>query len=128
MSNYVAPVREMMFAMNELAGLEEICGLPGNEEVSGDLVEAILDEAGKIRDRSSRTDQPVRRSSGQQVGRRRGDDCRRLQGGLFVLLRNRLERHAGLDRVRGQGLPVTVSTAVLEMWKSANMSFRCARC
>ena len=48
MSTYVAPVKDMLFAMNELAGLQEITTLPGNEEVSLDLVEAILDEAGKF--------------------------------------------------------------------------------
>ena len=48
MSTYVAPVKDMLFAMNELAGLQEIVGLPGNEDVSSDLVEAILDEAGKF--------------------------------------------------------------------------------
>ena len=41
MTTYVAPTRDMLFAMNELAGLAEIAALPGNEEVTPDLVEAI---------------------------------------------------------------------------------------
>jgi hypothetical protein len=93
MSTYVAPVKDMLFAMNELAGLQEIATLPGNEEVSSDLVEAILDEAGKfateVVDRSTGG-----RQAGQQVEGRRGDHRRRLQGSLCQLLRNRLERHA----------------------------------
>ena len=48
MSTYIAPVKDMLFAMNELAGLQDIVTLPGNEEVSIDLVEVILDEAGKF--------------------------------------------------------------------------------
>ena len=48
MSQYVAPIKDMLFAMNELAGLQDITRLPGNEEVSNDLVEAILDEAAKF--------------------------------------------------------------------------------
>ena len=48
MSNYVAPLRDQMFVLNELIGLEEICALPGNEECSPDLVESILDEAAKL--------------------------------------------------------------------------------
>ena len=41
-------IKDMLFAMNELAGLQDITRLPGNEEVSNDLVEAILDEAAKF--------------------------------------------------------------------------------
>ena len=33
------------FILNEVAGLAEICALPGNEECSVELVESILDEA-----------------------------------------------------------------------------------
>ena len=38
MSTYIAPIRDMQFVLNEVAGLEEICALPGNEECSVDLV------------------------------------------------------------------------------------------
>ena len=48
MSTYIAPIRDMQFVLNEIAGLEEICALPGNEECSVDLVESILDEASKF--------------------------------------------------------------------------------
>ena len=48
MSNYNAPIRDMQFVMRELAGLDEVTQLPGNEEVSADLVDAILEEADKF--------------------------------------------------------------------------------
>src|ERR1700677_4821961 len=48
MTTYVAPTRDMLFARNELAGLAEIAAMPGNGEVTTDLVEAILDEAAKF--------------------------------------------------------------------------------
>ena len=48
MSTYIAPLRDMTFVLNEIAGLEEICALPGNEECSVELVESILDEAAKF--------------------------------------------------------------------------------
>ena len=48
MSNYTAPLRDMQFILNEVAGLEEICALPGNDECSVELVESILDEAAKF--------------------------------------------------------------------------------
>ena len=42
MSTYTAPLRDMQFILNEIAGLEEICALPGNEDCSVELVESIL--------------------------------------------------------------------------------------
>lgn len=51
MSEYVAPLKDMRFAMQHLAGLEQIVNLPGCEEASPDVVDAILDEAAKFRGR-----------------------------------------------------------------------------
>jgi hypothetical protein len=45
MSTYNAPLADMRFALNELAGLEEILGLPDFAEVDADTVDAILEEA-----------------------------------------------------------------------------------
>ena len=48
MSDYRAPLREMRFVMDHLAGLPEISQLPGCEEVTPDLADAILDEAARF--------------------------------------------------------------------------------
>ena len=48
MSTYAAPIRDMKFVINELVGLEQISGLPGCEEFTADLVDAVLEEAGKF--------------------------------------------------------------------------------
>ncbi|MFM2329513.1 MAG: hypothetical protein RLZZ494_1616, partial [Pseudomonadota bacterium] len=48
MSTYAAPLRDMLFAMKEVGGLDAIAAQPGREDVSADLVEAILEEAGKF--------------------------------------------------------------------------------
>ena len=48
MSTYIAPLPDMQFVLQELIGLDEIAELPGCEEVTPDLVDAILDEAGKL--------------------------------------------------------------------------------
>ena len=48
MSQYNAPIRDMQFVMRELAGLDEVMQLPGNEKISADLVDAILEEADKF--------------------------------------------------------------------------------
>ena len=48
MSNYTAPLKDMMFVLTELAGLDKVAALPGYEEASLDVVEAILDESAKF--------------------------------------------------------------------------------
>ncbi|MGH8705117.1 MAG: acyl-CoA dehydrogenase N-terminal domain-containing protein, partial [Burkholderiales bacterium] len=48
MSTYVAPLKDMRFVLNELAGLAEIAKLPGYEEATFDTVDAILEEASKF--------------------------------------------------------------------------------
>ena len=109
--------------MNELAGLEEICGLPGNEEVSGDLVEAILDEAGKF---ATEVLAPIN-PSGDRQGNKWADGVVTTADGFKEAYSSFCETGwngmPASTEFGGQGLPVTVSTAVLEMWKSANMSF-----
>ena len=48
MSEYTAPIRDMQFVVQELAGLDQVARLPGCEEATADVVEAIFDEAGKF--------------------------------------------------------------------------------
>jgi hypothetical protein len=43
MTTYAPPLREMLFAMKEHGGLDAVLAQPGNEEVTGELVGAILD-------------------------------------------------------------------------------------
>lgn len=121
--NYVAPVKDMLFAMNELAGLAEISALPGNEEVSVDLVETILDEAGKF---ASEVLAPIN-ASGDKEGNTWADGVVSTASGFKEAYASFCETGwngmPAAVEFGGQGLPVTVSTAVLEMWKSANMSF-----
>ncbi|MGH6967860.1 MAG: acyl-CoA dehydrogenase N-terminal domain-containing protein, partial [Stellaceae bacterium] len=48
MSGYAAPLTEMRFALDEIAGLPEIAKLPGYETTSPDVVDAVLGEAAKL--------------------------------------------------------------------------------
>ena len=48
MSDYAAPLKDMRFVLNELAGLGEVAKLPGYEEATPDTVDAILEEAAKF--------------------------------------------------------------------------------
>ena len=45
MSEYQAPLRDMQFVINELVDLERLSKLPGFDDASPDMVEAILEQA-----------------------------------------------------------------------------------
>ena len=92
MSTY-APHADMQFVMNELAGLEQVAKLPGCEEATPDLVDAVLEEAAKF---ATEVLAPLNRPaiamapSGSKDGS--GHDADGLQGGLRAVRRWRLER------------------------------------
>ena len=48
MPEYHGPVREMLFVIRELAGLAQVARLPGCEEATLDLAEAILEQAAQL--------------------------------------------------------------------------------
>src|SRR5436309_14973518 len=48
MSEYKAPLRDMHFVLQELAGLAEVAKLPGYEEINAELVDQILEESAKF--------------------------------------------------------------------------------
>ncbi|MDE0254522.1 MAG: acyl-CoA dehydrogenase N-terminal domain-containing protein, partial [Rhodospirillaceae bacterium] len=48
MTDYSAPVADMRFVLDHVAGLPGIAALPGYEEATGDLVNAVLEEAGRL--------------------------------------------------------------------------------
>ncbi|MEQ9122988.1 MAG: acyl-CoA dehydrogenase N-terminal domain-containing protein, partial [Alphaproteobacteria bacterium] len=48
MTGYAAPLKEMRFALEAVAGLGALSALPGLEEATPELVAAALDEANKL--------------------------------------------------------------------------------
>jgi len=46
--SYAAPLKDMLFVLNELAGLKKINALPNCEDATPDTVEAILEEHAKF--------------------------------------------------------------------------------
>ncbi|MES2299674.1 MAG: acyl-CoA dehydrogenase [Pseudomonadota bacterium] len=46
--SYKAPLKDMLFVMNELAGLAQVNALPGCEDATIDTVEAVLEENAKF--------------------------------------------------------------------------------
>ncbi|AWI80947.1 acyl-CoA dehydrogenase [Parazoarcus communis] len=123
MSNYTAPIRDMQFVMNELADFDGVAALPGNDEVSSDLVDAILEEANKF---ASGVLAPLN-WSGDQEGASWNEGNVKTATGWKDAYRQFAESGwtalACDPEYGGQGLPKLLSTAVMEMWKSANMAF-----
>ncbi|MBI3372926.1 MAG: acyl-CoA dehydrogenase [Betaproteobacteria bacterium] len=123
MSAYTAPLKDMRFVLNELAGLGEIAKLPGYADATPDTVDAILEEAGKF---ATGVLDPLNRS-GDQEGAVWNDGKVRTPAGFKEAYRLYCEggwSALSLDpEWGGQGLPKLVSTPVTEMITSANMSF-----
>ena len=46
--SYTAPVKDMMFAMTHLAGLQKVAELPGMEDFEQDTAQAVLEESAKF--------------------------------------------------------------------------------
>lgn len=123
MTVYQAPIRDMSFVLYELIGSGRMESLPGNEETTRDLVEAILEEAGKF---TAEVLHPIN-ASGDHEGCKLENGVVRTPAGFKEAYDQMVEGGwAALGanpEYGGQGLPHMVSTMVEEMMCSTNMSF-----
>jgi alkylation response protein AidB-like acyl-CoA dehydrogenase len=120
---YQAPLRDMQFILEHLAGLEAVSALPGGEDLSGDLVAAVLDEAGRF---AAGVLAPLDRSGDLQGCRLEGECVRTPEGWLDAYRQFRDGGWVGLGvstDIGGQGLPKLLAAPVSEMWHSANLAF-----
>ncbi|WP_198390731.1 acyl-CoA dehydrogenase N-terminal domain-containing protein, partial [Burkholderia ubonensis] len=46
--SYTAPVKDMLFVLKELAGIDAVAQLPGFEDAGFDIAQAVLDESAKF--------------------------------------------------------------------------------
>ncbi len=120
---YAAPLRDIKFVLDEIAGLPAIASLPGYGEATPDLAESILTEAAKI---AETTLAPLNRAGDTQGAH--------LAGGKVVVTPGWNEAwqtltEGGWNGVSspaeygGMGLPEVLGLAVAEMWQSANLAF-----
>ena len=123
MSGYTAPLKDMLFVLQELAGLDDICKLPGFEEATPDVVQTILTEAGKF---AGEVLAPLNRP-GDRAGARVENGVVTTAPGFKEAYRRFVD--SGWPTVPcppefgGQGMPQLLSIALAEMWCSSNMSF-----
>jgi len=120
---YAAPLDDMRFVLKHMAGLPEIATFAGFEEAEPELVEAILTEAARF---AGEVLAPLN-ATGDQQGCRWADGKVTTPDGFPDAYRQFIEAgwHGmpASPEIGGQGMPALVSSAVAEMWKSANLSF-----
>jgi len=122
MSEYQAPLRDMNFVINELADLDTLAALPGYEDATPDMVEAILEQAAVL---ATEVFSPIN-YSGNEHGTFVEDGKVVSPPGFADAYRQFVENGwQGIGQpveFGGQGLPFLVSSATAEMWYSSNMA------
>jgi 3-(methylthio)propanoyl-CoA dehydrogenase len=120
---YVAPLADQKFALETIADMKGIAALPPFADVSDDLVDAILAEAGKF---SANVFAPLNRI-GDKQGATWTDGVVTLPEGYRDAYQQFVQ--GGWNSIGcnpaygGQGMPFVLATAVMEQIQSANMAF-----
>jgi len=121
--NYVSPLRDFRFVLNELSGLADILGLPGFEEVTPDLVDAVLEENARFVEQAVA---PLNRAGDSQTPTLRDGQVVSTPGFARAYADYVAGGWQGLGQPvswGGQGLPRLVAAAVGENLEAANLAF-----
>ena len=121
---YNAPVNDTLYVLNDVLKIDRFNNLPGFEEATPDMIEAILGEAAKL---CEEVMHPINQS-GDQEG------CTRHEDGSVTTPKGFKEAYnayreggwmglAADPEYGGQGLPYTLHTAVAEYLSSSNQAF-----
>jgi len=120
---YRAPVKDMLFCMKELAGLDAVAQMPGFEDLDEDTAQAVLEECAKF---NEGVVAPLNRE-GDLHPSFFEDGAVTTTPGFKQAFRQFAEGGwQGLQHPAefgGQGLPKTIGAACIEMLNSANLSF-----
>ena len=121
--SYIAPVKDMLFNMQHLAGLDQIAQIPAFEDMGIETAQAVLEECAKLNESvlvplNWEGDKNPSHFKDGHVSTTPGfkDAYAQYTEGGWQSLQHPAE-------FGGQGLPKTIGAACGEMLNSANMSF-----
>lgn len=123
---YSAPVEEIAFTLNHVAGLSAALEEGRFGDLSGDLVAAILEEAGRF---ASSEIAPLGEKGDREGAILEDGEVTTPKGWPELYRRWREGGWNGLtapEAYGGQNLPHMLNVAALEMWNSASMAFALA--
>lgn len=123
MSVYSAPLDEMRFALRDIVGFEKIAALPGFSGADTEIMDPILEEAGKL---SRDVLAPL-----NKIGE---NERPRLENGVVRAAPGFADAYSQFwqggwnampfeEEFGGQNLPMALTTAVWEMWNASNLAF-----
>jgi alkylation response protein AidB-like acyl-CoA dehydrogenase len=123
MAEYSAPLKDMRFVLDNIADLSALSKLEGFEHAESDVVDAVLEEAGKF---AANVLSPLNKPGDLQGSH--------VKDGVVTTPEGWNEAYAGFveggwngisapEEYDGGGLPQAVTMATLEMWNAANLGF-----
>ncbi len=124
MTQYAAPTTDMKFVLNDVLQISKYSNLPGFSEVSEELLDAILEEGGKL---AANVLHPINQTGDKEGCTRHDDGSVTTPSGMPEAYN--AYREGGWQGLSfdpdygGQGLPHVLGLAVSEMMSAANMAF-----
>jgi alkylation response protein AidB-like acyl-CoA dehydrogenase len=123
MAAYTAPLADMRFALDTVAGLPQLAALPDFAHADADLVEAVMAGAAKL---ASEVIAPLN-AIGDKQGSRLENGVVRTPDGFRQAYQAYVEGGwnalAFSEEIGGQGLPRALNICVTEMWTAASMAW-----